>query len=129
MLVQHPAVRQAAVFGTQNRLLGDTVNAAIVLRQGHERTAAKELVDWCAARLAYFKVPSKVHFLEALPTTGSGKVLKRELKAMLDPAGATNPVSEQPMEMPHVGMVSVVNSSVLPQLAPRRVRCQPSLHR
>ena len=42
----------------------------------------RQLIEWCAARLAHFKVPSAVHILAQMPTTGSGKILKTELKKM-----------------------------------------------
>eukprot|EP00803_Ostreobium_quekettii_P007582 evm.model.scf_983.1 EVM.evm.TU.scf_983.1 scf_983:18-7581(-) len=79
VLYQHPSVGQAAVFGVPNAVIGELVHAAVALRQG-EAATDQELIQWCESRLAFYKVPSAVHMLESLPTTGSGKILKTELK-------------------------------------------------
>ncbi|KDD72376.1 AMP-binding enzyme, partial [Helicosporidium sp. ATCC 50920] len=78
-LYAHPAVAAAAVFGVANRVLGELVGAAVTLKEprvsGQEAALARELVAWCRARLAEYKVPSVVHVLDAMPVTGSGKIL------------------------------------------------------
>eukprot|EP00883_Tetradesmus_obliquus_P011533 jgi/Sobl393_1/4315/SZX67650.1 len=89
VLIAHPAVAQAAVFGIPNAVLGELVAAAVVLRADAAAAAAApggsgalvgEITEWCRARLAYYKVPSAVHVVEAMPVTGSGKILKTELR-------------------------------------------------
>ena len=71
VLYLHPSVHQAAVFGVPNRVMGELVGAAVTLRPGEgRRPAPAELVAWCAERLAHYKVPSAVHILEKMPTTG-----------------------------------------------------------
>jgi hypothetical protein len=90
VLIAHPAVAQAAVFGVPNAVLGELVAAAVVLRAdaaaaaaaagGGSSAVAHELIDWCRERLAYYKVPSAVHVVDAMPVTGSGKILKTELR-------------------------------------------------
>ena len=72
VLYLHPAVHQAAVFGVPNRVMGELVGAAVTLRggEGAGRPTPAELVAWCATRLAHYKVPSSVHVLEKMPTTG-----------------------------------------------------------
>ncbi len=82
MLHAHPHVAQAAVFGVPNALLGELVAAACVLRPGSPPTSGAELVAWCQARLAHYKVPAVVHLLEQMPSTGSGKILKTALREM-----------------------------------------------
>ena len=91
-LAAHPRVQQAAVFGLPNAVMGELVAAAVVLRPGAGASGgvARELQRWCAERLSAFKVPSAVHVLPAMPTTGSGKVLKSELRRTL---GGTRPAS------------------------------------
>lgn len=87
VLQQHPAVAQAAVFAMPHPVLGERVAAAAVLRPGTLPGAAgggAPLVEWCRARLAHYKVPAEVFILDALPTTGSGKVLKRTLREMAE---------------------------------------------
>lgn len=79
-LFTHPAVADVAIIGLPHRELGEEVAAVVQLREANGATVA-ELQAHVAARLARFKVPTKVLFLnEPLPRTATGKVLKRELK-------------------------------------------------
>ena len=55
----------------------------------------RDLLDWCGARLAHYKVPSTVHILANMPTTGSGKILKTELRAMFGGGAASSTVWEE----------------------------------
>ncbi len=77
VLLSHPSVTEAAVFGLPDTEWGQTVNAAIVLRSTLE---VGELVAHCRDHLAAFKVPKHVHVLEALPRNAAGKVLRRQLR-------------------------------------------------
>ena len=79
-LYEHPAVLEAAVYGAPDETWGELVRAAVVLRPGR-RATAQELVDFCRPRLAAFKVPRGVDFLEELPRTGSGKIFKKALRS------------------------------------------------
>jgi fatty-acyl-CoA synthase len=90
-LFEHPAVLEAAVFGLKEATWGEIVAAAIVLAPG-KRADAAEIAAHCKARLAGFKAPRRVFFVDALPKTGSGKISKKELRAMFggfDASGAT----------------------------------------
>lgn len=78
-LYEHPAVLEAAVIGYPDEKWGEVPKAFVVVRQGADATA-EELIDFCHERLARFKVPRYVEFIDALPRTPSGKVLKRELR-------------------------------------------------
>lgn len=79
-IYEHPAIYEAAVFGVPHERLGEEVAAVVVLRDGHEATV-DELQDFVRARLANFKVPSRVLVTyERLPRSAQGKVLKRELR-------------------------------------------------
>lgn len=79
VLLTHPSVTDAAVFGKPDRLLGEVVSAAVVLR--YPNAARKEeLLRYCSSRLANFKVPSHLQFVSKLPRNPTGKVLKRVLK-------------------------------------------------
>lgn len=79
VLDEHPAVLEAAVVGAPHERWGEVPVAHVVLRPGSS-ASAEELVEHCRARLAKFKVPTEVHFLDELPRNPSGKVLKRELR-------------------------------------------------
>ena len=78
-LLAHPTVRAAAVFGVPAGLLEDEVVAVVVLRDGVESDEAA-LKAWLATRLAAFKVPSRIHFRDSLPTTATHRVAKDRLR-------------------------------------------------
>jgi acyl-CoA synthetase (AMP-forming)/AMP-acid ligase II len=80
---QHPAVREAAVFGVPDDTWGERVTAAIALKSGSAATAV-ELIEHCRTQLAGFKLPKRVVFLDDLPKNPSGKILKRELRGLVD---------------------------------------------
>ncbi|WP_225879171.1 acyl-CoA synthetase [Zeimonas arvi] len=79
VLYQHPAVAEAAVFGTPHPEWIEAVTAAIVLRGG-QSADEDALKTHCRERLAGFKVPKRIVFVDALPKNASGKILKRELR-------------------------------------------------
>ena len=76
---EHPAVAEAAAIAVPSPLGEDDILAAIVLRPGM-RATARELADWCRARLAAHKVPRYVAFLDELPHTPTHRVAKFKLK-------------------------------------------------
>lgn len=78
VLSSHGAVAHAAVFGLPHPVLGETVTAAVVLREG-AAASARELTQHCAGRLAGYKVPYRVLFFEAFPMTASGKARARSV--------------------------------------------------
>jgi fatty-acyl-CoA synthase len=80
-LATHPAVREVAVFGIPDPLYGETVCAAISLWPGQSVTAL-EIEEHCRARLAGYKRPRRVEFLESLPRNASDKVQKTLLRKM-----------------------------------------------
>ena len=82
VLYQHPGVAAAAAVGVKDELYGEEVAAVIVLKPG-ANTTAQEVIDYCKARLADFKCPKTVHFVEDIPKGPTGKLLKRELAKML----------------------------------------------
>jgi long-chain acyl-CoA synthetase len=82
VLYQHPDVAAAAVVGVPDELYGEEVAAVVVLKQG-ARTNEQEVIDYCKARLADFKCPKTVHFVDDIPKGPTGKLLKRELARML----------------------------------------------
>jgi acyl-CoA synthetase (AMP-forming)/AMP-acid ligase II len=82
-IYQHDAIAEAAVFGVPDERLGEDVGAAILLRPGASLTEA-DLVEFLGSRLAKYKIPAKVWFLDdEIPKNASGKFLKRELRSTL----------------------------------------------
>ena len=79
-IYEHPAIHEAAVFGVPHERLGEEVATVIMLKAG-ETLSADEIRDFLSARLAAFKVPTRIAFsTEPLPRNPAGKFLKRELR-------------------------------------------------
>ena len=87
VLYAHPSVYEAAVFGVPDPKWGERVVAAVV-RKPDARVSVSEgdLIDWCKEHLASFKKPSEIRFVNELPKSGYGKILKREAKQLFFPA-------------------------------------------
>jgi long-chain acyl-CoA synthetase len=79
VLYKHPAVAMATVIGVPDEIKGEIAKAYIVLKEGQTATE-KEIIDFCRERIAKYKAPRAVEFREALPTTPTGKILKRQLR-------------------------------------------------
>jgi len=78
-LAGHPAVLECAVIGVPDARWGEAVHAVVALKPGQEATA-EELIAHCHERIAGYKAPKSIAFTEALPKSGAGKILKRELR-------------------------------------------------
>ena len=79
-LLTHPAVATVGVVGKPDELRTEIVKAYVVLKPGFA-PAEKELQDWVRDRLAHYSYPREIAFLDALPMTVTGKVIRKELKA------------------------------------------------
>ena len=75
-LREHPDIAEAAVVGIPSQRLGEIVGAFVVVSRPVEEQA---ITEWCAARLAPYKVPEAIRFIDELPRNSAGKVLKAEL--------------------------------------------------
>ncbi len=82
VLMDHPAVQQVVTFAIPHEKLGEEVGAAVVLREGQSATE-KELREFAARRLADFKVPRKILFLDEIPKGATGKLQRIGLAAKL----------------------------------------------
>lgn len=78
-LYQHPAVHLCAVIGVPDSRWGEAGKACVVVRPGSE-TDSEQLLGFLRERLAAYKVPKSVEFMDSLPLSGMGKVLRRELR-------------------------------------------------
>ena len=80
ILIQHPSISEVAVVGIPDADTGEAVKAFVVLK---DKASAKEgeLIDYCRDRIAVYKAPRSVEFIDALPKNPAGKILKRELRA------------------------------------------------
>jgi len=80
LLFRHPAVAEACVISTRDSYRGETVKAVIVLRHDARDTTAQQIIDWAHDNMAAYKVPRIIEFSDALPKSGSGKVMWRALQ-------------------------------------------------
>jgi acyl-CoA synthetase (AMP-forming)/AMP-acid ligase II len=87
LLYAHPAVASAAAIGVPDPLYGEEVAAFVVLKEGVAPASAAELLEFCRARLADFKCPKTITFLDEMPKGPTGKLLKRELARLYVEAG------------------------------------------
>lgn len=81
VLYQHPAVREAGVVGVPDAYRGETVKAYVALKSGYENSVTPaQLIEFCKERLANYKYPREIEFMDELPKTVTGKYLRRELR-------------------------------------------------
>jgi len=78
-IYQHPAVEEVAVYGVSETLMGERVCANIVCKEGHSVTEA-EIIAFCRQQLADYKTPAVVLFVDSIPKSPTGKILKRILR-------------------------------------------------
>ena len=79
VIVQHPSVATAVVFGIPHEYWGEAVHALVVLEPG-ARASAEELIEYCGKHLAGYKKPKNVEFVDSLPVSSVGKVMRREIR-------------------------------------------------
>jgi len=81
LMFRHPAIAEACVIGVNDPYRGETVKAVVVLRaEARGQTTEQSIIDWCHEHMAAYKVPRLVTFADALPKSGSGKVMWRLLQ-------------------------------------------------
>jgi fatty-acyl-CoA synthase len=81
MLYAHPAIQEACVIAARDGYRGETVKALVVLKQDFsDKTSSQDIIAWARERMAAFKVPRAVEFVDELPKTSTGKILWRKLQ-------------------------------------------------
>jgi long-chain acyl-CoA synthetase len=79
VLYGHPAVREAAVVGVPDEYRGETVKAYVSQKPGVTVTE-EDLIEFCKQQMAAYKYPRSIQFIDELPKTATGKILRRELR-------------------------------------------------
>jgi acyl-CoA synthetase (AMP-forming)/AMP-acid ligase II len=79
VILRHPAVYEVAVVGVPDPVWGESIKAIVVLRDG-TKTTEEEIIDFCKENIASFKKPKSVEFVDSLPKSAYGKILKREIR-------------------------------------------------
>ena len=81
LMFRHPAIQEACVIGTRDAYRGESVKAVVVLRAEHRgQVSEQDIIDWCRAHMAVYKMPRVVQFADSLPKSGTGKVMWRALQ-------------------------------------------------
>ena len=81
LMFRHPAIQEACIISTRDAYRGESVKAVVVLRQAFRGQVSEgEIIDWCKEHMAAYKYPRVVQFVDALPKSGSGKVMWRALQ-------------------------------------------------
>jgi 2-aminobenzoate-CoA ligase len=81
-LVTHPSVADAGVVGVPDPVIGQRTKAFVALKAGVAQTEElkKQLVEHCKGKIAVYKLPREIEFIDAMPRTAVGKLLRRELR-------------------------------------------------
>jgi acyl-CoA synthetase (AMP-forming)/AMP-acid ligase II len=79
ILYMYPAILECAVIGVPDQKWGEAVKGIVVLKPGQQATE-QEIIQFCKGRVAHYKAPKSIDFIEALPRTGSGKIHKKNLR-------------------------------------------------
>lgn len=81
ILFQHPKILEACTIGVADAYRGETVKAYVVVKP-EETITAEEVIQFCREKLAAYKAPKMVEFIDALPKSAVGKILRKEVKEM-----------------------------------------------
>ena len=81
LMFRHPAIQEACIISAKDPYRGETVKAVVVLRPSHlGQVSEQDIIIWCHGNMAVYKAPRIVQFVDALPKSGSGKVMWRLLQ-------------------------------------------------
>ena len=80
VIYQHPAVGEVAIYGAPHPVKGEIVKANIVLKNIHQPIPPTQIKEFCSQRMANYKIPQEINFVDTLPKNSTGKILKRVLR-------------------------------------------------
>ena len=81
MMYAHPDIQEACIIGAHDAYRGETVKAMVVLRAASRgKVHAEDIIEWCKGKMAAYKCPRMVEFVDALPKSATGKVMWRALQ-------------------------------------------------
>ena len=80
VLFEHPQIAEATAIGVPHPSRGEQVKVFVVLKMG-EKATAEDIIEYCKDKLATYKLPTEIEFMDELPKTNVGKVLKKDLRA------------------------------------------------
>jgi len=87
LMFRHPAIQEACVIATKDSYRGESVKAVVVVRPDFKgKVSEQDIIAWCRENMAVYKIPRTVQFVDALPKSGSGKVMWRLLQEAEDGA-------------------------------------------
>jgi len=91
-MYSHPAIHEACIIAAKDEKRGEAVKAVLVLKPGNCKAVSEEtIIDWCRERMAAYKVPRIVRFVDQLPKSSTGKILWRALQEVEDGAAHQAP--------------------------------------
>ncbi|MCS7281441.1 MAG: acyl--CoA ligase, partial [Desulfobacterota bacterium] len=79
-LTEHPAIAAACVIGIPDEEVGEKIKGLVIAKAGIKKPEVEELIDWCRNRLAPYEVPHWIEYRDSLPTSPSGKILRRKVR-------------------------------------------------
>ena len=79
VIMNHEAVSLVAVIGVPDEQFGEEIKACVVLKEG-QKISEEELISWTKERIAKYKYPRIISFMDSLPQSATGKILKKELR-------------------------------------------------
>jgi len=79
VLDSHPAVKESRIYGVEHKLMGEIIQAEVVLHEGMQPDT-EEILHYCRQKLSTYKLPQRIRFVSALPMTGSGKIARHTVQ-------------------------------------------------
>ncbi|MCX7856525.1 MAG: acyl--CoA ligase [Deltaproteobacteria bacterium] len=80
VLTEHPSISAACVVGIPDEEVGEKIKALVIQKTGQNLATEEELINWCKGKLAPYEVPHWVEYKDSLPTSPSGKILRRKVR-------------------------------------------------